>query len=51
MNLDQLAKDAKERLHRSIGQRARWAHAAIAEGAKNLRSHGYIRRRVPFNFG
>lgn len=25
MNLDQMVADAKERCHRSIGQRARWA--------------------------
>lgn len=39
MNLDKLIAEAKERLHRSIGQRARWAHAALA------RQHALARKR------
>jgi hypothetical protein len=37
MNLDALIAAAKERLHRSIGQRARFAKAAVAAQAKRLR--------------
>lgn len=35
--MEALIAAAKERLHRSIGQRARWARAAIAAKAAELR--------------
>lgn len=35
--IEALIAAAKERLHRSIGQRARWAQAAIAARAAALR--------------
>lgn len=37
MNLDKMVAEAKERLHRSIGQRARWARLAIWLHAERLR--------------
>lgn len=37
MNLDQLVAAAKLRLHRSIGQRTRFAKAAVAAKAALLR--------------
>lgn len=36
-SLDALVAAAKERLHRSIGQKARRAHEAIARQAKAMR--------------
>lgn len=38
MNIGQMAADAKERIHRGVGQRARWAHRDIAQKAEHLRA-------------
>ena len=44
MNLDKMVAEAKERLHRSIGQRARWAKAEIVERAQAIKMIGALKR-------